>query len=134
MLRYFFTMIIFASIASCKKDKIDLDVNGTWELMSISSMAGYNTYPPGNGHLLILQSGGYLEMREPGESPEIGHYSLSKNSNYCDIGPGREDYIIISFHLQGASYENFISLNNDTLNLSGDVCVSDGAYLVYRRI
>lgn len=134
MLRYVILLIFFVGIASCKKekDKIDLDVTGSWELESASGMLGTTTYPPGNGNLLLLESNGRLERRKPSEMPEIGNYTLSKGS---ECRPEEPDAIVLTFQLPGYEpAENFVRIEADKLHLNSEVCVSDGGYLIYRRI
>lgn len=133
MLRNFLFLFLFVSISSCTKDGINLDVSGTWELVSAQAMAGSITYQPGNGYQLTLQSSGSFERREPGRAPETGHYILSKKPDCVQI-PGREGRIIITFHSTTSAYQCYVEIIDDKLHVNSEVCVSDGLLAIYRRI
>lgn len=133
MFRNLLFFVIIVSISSCRKDKVDLDVSGTWEMVSVSGMLGITTYQPGNGRQLVLESNGNLEKSEPGKAPENGHYSLSKKPD-CATIPGREGKILITFHLPTSTYQCYVEITGDKLYINSEVCVSDGSLAIYRRI
>jgi hypothetical protein len=134
---YCFFFLVFLCFASCKKqneEKINLNVSGTWELVSVGSLGGFTEYPPGNGHVLILKSDGYLELQEPGQPSETGHYSLSKEKERCGPDVPQVEVVILTFHTARGDSKHHVAIDGNLLKLNSVFCAVDGSYFVYRRI
>ncbi|HEX8313920.1 MAG TPA: hypothetical protein VF609_02945 [Flavisolibacter sp.] len=117
---------------SCKKEEPLKDFRktlaGTWELERTITWV---TVPPvAPGILLVFKEDGTFERKRHDTLVYSGTYTLQQKQ---DCHP-RSSNIILTTSDSSPGYEDYISVENNKLELSTPNCWADGGGAIYRRV
>lgn len=130
-------LVLLVSVSSCKKEKraekqIKSQIIGQWELSVYSCgecTIPYTTYVQGNGNIIeFSEDGRFLKKLRDSVTFE-GRYDIV-TSKECN----RAGNVALQTNESINGSLRFITLENETLQLSTPSCYIDGAVSIYRRI
>jgi len=75
-----FAATLVIACTSCKKSSADLSLQGNWELIKISGMAGITNFAAGNGNKYIFEGNNYSRY-ENGTLVTSGRFSIVKDDS-----------------------------------------------------
>jgi len=126
----FLTTLIF----SCKKENetaaLRTQIAGTWELERAIGFAVNQSFPPGNGRIIIIGNDGSFERRQNDTLVFRGVYTLQEKK---DCHPRDTDFAIWTNESNTDDYR-YIDLKEDKLTFSTPNCYQDGGDMIYRRV
>lgn len=124
-------LILFAS--SCKKERLERQLYGTWEIRtSVHHEPGTTTvnYQPGNGTYIELKTNGTLNRYENAVLKSSETFKIvKKNISGCEST--QKKYWAIEYE---SEYDEQIDVDGDMLKISTPPCLMDGGLRTYVRI
>lgn len=125
-------LILLAS--SCKKERLESQLYGTWEIRtSVHHEPGITTvsYQPGNGTYIELKTNGTINRYKNATQQSSETYKIVKKKiTKCSWG-SQKDYLAIEYE---SEYHEQIDVDGDMLKISTPPCLMDGGSQTYVRI
>ena len=126
-------VIVAVCLMGCKKNQeisnLKDQITGTWEIEKFISPDSIQTFPAGNGNIMVLKKNDVFERRKHDTLIFKGKYTLKEKK---DCYPGNSD---MEFSTNESPYNKFyIDMENGKLLLSTPNCYMDGGTGYYRRL
>jgi hypothetical protein len=130
-------LVLLLSANSCKKEvraekQIKSQIVAQWELSFYSCgecIIPSTTYPQGNGNTIGFAEDGRFLKKLKDSVTFNGHYDIV-TSKVCD----KAGNVALQTNESTNGSLRFITLENETLQLSTPGCYTDGAVSIYKRI
>jgi hypothetical protein len=127
-------LLLVLALFSCAKDNGESNTNkniiGTWELSKAAGFAQTTTYPPGNGHIIIIGANGHFERRQNNAVVFSGNYTIRKKKDCHE----RSTDVILATNENNWNSDQYVEVENELLSLSTSNCLQDGGSSYYRKL
>jgi|SRR5687767_4944145 len=129
---YFTIAATVLSLVSCNKesDSPQPDLNGKWELVSVESSWGRQTYPRGNGNTLFFENNSYTQnINHPDTTYQLSGTFSIYSAKPCEWS---NEQPLIQFEDMQWPYIYSLSATTFTYSPPPD-CIMDGGTFTYRK-
>lgn len=122
-------IISLASFSGCKKEALNDQLIGTWEIRSAQGgLMVQPSYPPGNGNILKFTETGY-QLFTNGVLTKTGTFSIVKENGWDEAGDNR-----LIFDNDFNSFKQFVKVKGNSMTIfSGTSIAADGLEVHYKR-